>query len=289
MNRGKPTVVTLGGLEFSPGPHAAMPRRSGLFFRSIVDWYSLAEAKSSIRERPGADGAFGIAWETRQSLPLSMPCLLACDSREELSAARRALKGALGGRTPVTMTVDDLDGPTSRVVSIRSMPLPDDFASTELEFAIDMIAFDANRYGPEVVTTTGLPTSGGGIPYPFHYPISYGIPGDSGRLTVSNPGTEDTVSMLEVTGGLGGGFELTDVPTGRVLRYVEAVPLDSTVFLNPRTGSVYIDVPTNDKSRALVRRDWFTLPAGETHEIQFNAIGSVTGTPTLTARTSPAF
>jgi len=93
-----------------------------------------------------------------------------------------------------------------------------------------------------------------------------------------------------VTGGLSGGFTLTNVSTGQRLQFEREIPVGSTVYLNPRTARVYLDDPANDVSSFLTVREWWTILPGTAHEIQFAAIGSVTGgTPTLTARTRSAY
>jgi hypothetical protein len=174
----------------------------------------------------------------------------------------------------------------------------DDHGQLHFTFAVDMLAVDPRRYtlGPDgdgssgvEVVSTGLPSAGTGLVYPITYPLDYGTPGNIGRITVHNTGTAMSFSILEVTGGLSGGFELQEVSSGNRLRFERAVPVGSTVTLNPRTGTVTIDGPTNDVSGFLTRREWWGVPPGAVQEIQFNAIGTPTGTPTLTARTPSAF
>jgi hypothetical protein len=280
-------VVTFEGITFDgTGGDAG----GGWHLARLTGWYDAAPSRVELRDRPQADGSFGVSRYFRGSRVVSVEGSYSGSSIEDAYAARDQLSALQASGVPSLFVVEDpLGSRTAEAVLAKAPTADDGLFSPFFQFAFDVVAMNPKRYGPAVVTTTGLPSSLDGIDYPIGYVIDYGVPGDSGRLTVSNPGRADTEPMLEVTGGLGGGFELTDVFTGRVLRYVEAVPLGSTVYLNPRTGIVYIDAPTNDKSRALVRREWFALPAGETHEIQFNAIGSVSGTPTLTARTSPAY
>lgn len=279
-------MIEIGGLTLH---EKSSDDWNGWGYSDLVDWYSVPQSKSEIRERPAADWAFGIAEDFRSSLAISFTGFYKGASEADALMAQRALKRALGRRTPRTITVTDALGATSRIVSVRAAPVRPPRGRTVLQFAVDMIAPDANRYGPAVSVSTGLPTAGGGISYPITYPINYGEPGNPGRLIAVNPGTEDSVSLLEVTGGLSGGFELTEVHSGRVLRFERPVAIDSTIFLNPRTGRVYVDAPGNDVSGFLTRREWWPVPAEGSTEIQFTALGVVTGTPILTARTAPAY
>ena len=254
------------------------------------DWYSMPDSKSDINERPVGHGAFGAAEEWRSSLVLQMDGW--CRGASWLSMMG-ALKSSVSTGPMVTVSVTDDEGTTSRSVSVRRfVPVPNPGARV-CDFTILMVARDPLRYGPAVTVSTGLPTSGGGIAYPITYPIGYGTPGYPGQIAVSNPGTADTYSLLEVTGGLAGGFELTEVTTGQVIRFERPIPAGSTVYLNPRTGRASID-GQSDVSGYLTRSEWWSVPAASggipgSREIQFNSLGAVTGTPTLTSRTSPAF
>jgi len=277
-------TFSAGGLVLQGGFVA-----EGWKFSEIVAWYAVTASKSDVVEREGANGAFGVGPEYRESAVISVHGEYFGSSASDALLAVETLKRAFARNQPLTVTFDDDFRPTSRVVSVRGIPIPDLHGESYFTFVIDMVAPDYRRYGAEVVTTTGLPTSGEGLDYPIGYPIDYGLPGDSGRLTVANVGTEPSYPRLEVSGGLAGGFELTDVRSGRVLSFTRGVPVGSTVVIDPRTKRVFMDDPSNNVTRWLTRREWWAQPAGVTSEIQFNSIGSVTGTPTLTARLASAY
>lgn len=260
----------------------------GFGFSDLTDWYGVPDSKSPVNDRPQANGAYGIADDWRQSAAISFKAFYSGADRVDMLRNQNALTGAFGTGHPVTATLTDELGPTSRVVSIRNARPRDTKGQSVVVFDVDMIAPDPLRYGPALTVSTGLPTAGGGIVYPITYPIDYGTPGNPGSITVSNLGTADTYSLLEVTGGLSGGFELTETTTGRITRFERPIPLGSTVYLNPRTGRVSLDGPS-DVSDFLTRSGWWSVPAGGTREIQFNSIGAITGTPTLTARTAPGY
>ena len=250
------------------------------FFR---DWYSVPDSKSDINERPLAHGAFGIAREWRSSLVLEMAGWFRGDSWLSML---NALRAAVSTGAPITVFVTDDQGTTSRKVSVRRfVPSPDPGARV-CEFSILMVAVNPLRYGPEISVSTGLPTPGGGLAYPLVYPVSFGAAGNPGRVIVSNPGTAETFSMLEVTGGMSGGFEFTEIITGRVNRFVRPVPAGSTVLINLRTGRAFLDGPS-DGTQYWTRQERWSVPRGGSRTIQFAALGVVTGTPTLTARTAP--
>ncbi|WP_416394227.1 MULTISPECIES: hypothetical protein [unclassified Curtobacterium] len=117
--------------------------------------------------------------------------------------------------------------------------------------------------------------------------FNWGTTGITGRVSVTNTGTATTVSTFSVTGGLSGGFELVWVPTGQRIRFERPIDVASAVQINPRTGRVTID-GASDVTGFLTASQWWSVPAGSTGEVQFTPLGTVTGTPTLTARTAPA-
>ena len=273
------------GITFYGSPQAD---GFGFYFSDLTDWYGVPGSKSPVNDRPQANGAFGIADDWRQSAAISFKAFYSGANRADMLRNQNVLTGAFGTGHPVTATFTDELGPTSRVVSIRNARPADTKGQSVVVFDVDMIAPDPLRYGPVQVASTGLPTSGGGLAYPVTYPIGYGTPGNPGRITVSNPGTADTYSLLEITGGMSGGFELTEITTGRVNRFVRPVPVGSTVVLNLRTGRASLNGPS-DVTQYWTRQERWSVPDGGTREIQFNAIGAITDSPTLTAKTSPAF
>lgn len=277
----------LGDLVMQGGPVS-----SGFYFSELTDWYSLTDSKSPVNERPQANGAFNIGNDYRQSAVISVKGGYLGDARVDVQAAKRTLTAAAGGGRPVTARHTEDDESSTRVVSVRSMPIDDDHGRTEMTFTIDMVAADPLRYGDPVVSVTGVPVASGGLIFPLGSGaalIDFGTGGASGRISVSNPGTAPVFAPFEVSGGLSLGFVVTDVTTGQVIEFDRQIPLGSTVFVNQRTGRAYIDAPGNDVSGSLTSKQWFAIGPGETHDIQFQPLGSVTGTPTLTFRTPPAY
>lgn len=285
------TTFTIGGLTAEDGE---MNRDRGrLYFSDLGSWYSGAESKTNINERAQGDGANGIDVDLRASAAFTFTGWYEGNTWADVLTMMDRFKQATITRRTIPVSVEDDLGVTSRIVSVRAAPLREDKLARAFDFAIDMHALDPLRYGPAVSVSTGLPTAGTGITYPITYPISYGVAGDPGRVTVSNPGTVDTFSLLEVTGGMSGGFELVEGTTGRTLRFERPIPDGSTIYLNPRTGRVSMDGPS-DVSRYLTRSEFWSVPAAVggvpgSRLIQFNSLGVVTGNPTLTARTAPAY
>jgi len=176
-------------------------------------------------------------------------------------------------------------------VSIRGISVPDFFGydSFEVHFAVDLLAWDPIRYGDESDASSGLPTQGGGLEFPLFGggaggALYFGANGGLGRVTLANSGTADTWPVFSVVGQLDGGFRIQRLDTGDVLEYSALVPAGSMVSIDTATGEVLID-GVSDGSGHLTRSDFFALPAMSSIDVQFNAITTSSGTPTMTAQT----
>lgn len=186
------------------------------------------------------------------------------------------------------VVIDSGDGPRTAYVEFAGkLGFYASVADAVADFTIPLMMKDPRSYGPEEVVSTGLPTSTGGLAFPVVFPVDFGTAGSTGRVVTTNIGEAETYSVIDVTGGLGGGFSATCVETGQEIRFERQIPLGSTVRVSLRTGQAFID-GQSPVSGSLTRREWWTSPPGATRTIQFNSIGAVTGAPTLTARTAPA-
>lgn len=129
-----------------------------------------------------------------------------------------------------------------------------------------------------------IPPRSGGITFP----ITFGAPGSTGRVTAVNTGTADTFSVFTVAGGrFEGGFTLVHVESGRQVRVDREIPMGSTVVIDSRKGTVLLN-GTSPIPGSLTRSEWWPVPAGGTATVQFLANGATSGTPTLTVATAPA-
>jgi hypothetical protein len=251
------------------------------------DWYSVPDSKQPPRERPSADGAFGIDRDWRTGLPLSMSGRFRGDNWPTML---NALTAVASSGAQVNVTVTDAVGTSSRQVSIRRFTPRPNAGSKICFFDMDLFAVDPRRYGPTLSPSTGLATAGTGQPWPQVWPATWGSGGNPGRVTLVNTGGAPTSPVLSVSGGLSQGVQLVEVNTGSYLQLDRDIPVGSVAYFNTRTSRVYLDDPANDISGLTSRRDWagFQLPAGATRIVQFNGLGTPTGTPLLTAQYSPA-
>ena len=265
---------------------------NGYAITRLMGWYDGAPVRSSTRERPQADGAFGVDRYYRGARVISVEGDWVGSSMADAYAARDALASIHSSGTPSTFTVVDELGSRSCQVTLERAPKVDDvMRSPFFSWSFDVVARDPRKYGPEQAVSTGLPTEGTGFVWAATWPADWGSGGAAARVEMTNAGTVDTSPVLEVTGGLSGGAELVEITTGSYLRLERDIPATSVVFFNTRTARVYIDIPANDISSFLTKRDWsgFTVPGGSSRTVQFNPLGGTSGTPGLTARYSSAY
>lgn len=280
------TVVTFGGLTFDDNA------TSGFTLARLQGWYGGAPSRRTLRDRPQADGAFGSARYYRGARVVSVEGSYIGSSIADAYAARDTLAALQANGLSSSFAVTDQLGTRTATVELVSAPDPDDgLFSPFFTFAFDVVASDPRKYGATLAPFTGLPTAGTGYVWPAVWPADWGSGGDPGRVSATNTGTAETSPVLEVIGGLTGGVELVEVVTGSVLRLERDIPATGTVFFDTRTSRVYLDAPANDINSFLTRREWsgFTIPAGATRTVQFNALGATSGTPRLTVRYAPAY
>jgi hypothetical protein len=274
-------IVELAGIEFADSGR-------GWVFADLIDWYSLPDSKSPATPRPQSHGSFNPGSDWRAAATPSFTAGYIGDSEAECLAAVEQFTGAVG--TPsseATMSVTDALRTTSRAVSVRHIGVPDFFAYDQFEvhFTVDALAWDPIRYGEEVSYSTGLASGGGGLEYELGEPsgaLFYGANGTLGRVSLVNDGTADVWPFFEVTGTLDDGFYLQCLETGSILRYDRVVPAGSTVTIDTRTGQVLVD-DQSDASTYLTSDQFFSVPAGGVCTVQFNAISTSSGSPTMTA------
>jgi len=276
-------LVHIGPLTFNADPLAG----DSLIVENLQGWYSSPAMRVDVEDRPNADGAFGSVRNYRAARALRFSGHLLGESvvaaQEELYDAFAAIQA---DGVPFQFSVETDAGTRTTTATLQGeaevTPHPDFIgASVVARF----VCYDPIKYGPAQTAQTGLPDVGGGLEYELGEPseaLYYGALGDLGRVTLTNSGTAETWPVFEVSGVLDGGFYLQNLDTGDVLRYDGVVPAGSTVSIDTRTGEVLVD-DTSDASTYLTRDEFFSVPPGGTRTVQFNAISTSSGTPTMTA------
>lgn len=261
----------------------------------ITGWYGGAGVKRNASPRPSGHGSFG--GQSYRDDRVVVPSGWAyADSRGALMGQLMQIAATMGEGNLGTITVNDPDYGGELSCSARLSDAPqlawDAFSccwSWQLQFTTDD---DPRLYGSTMTASTGLPMPGaGGLKFPLFKTtgkLAFGLPGDSGRVTLFNPGTADTFLTFTIIGPVLGGFSLTDVDSGRRIVYAGDVPDGATVLIvDTATGRVTLN--GSDRTGELTSKQWWVVPAGGSSTVQFATLGASGQTGSMTASLAPAY
>lgn len=223
-------------------------------------WYDLPGVKTKLSEREGADGAHAV------------------QGRDLVYSARTVTASiAYLGDTrgfAVRQVYERINALNRRIVSVRVRDVDDTFVTGYVEtsfgpkwqttgiFELTVTATDPVRYAwDEQTAVLSASARRGALTYDITYPITYvGLDvGLSQTGIVTNMGNVGTAPVITVEGSGPGGFTLLD-STGRAIVYSETVYSGTPVIVDCRNRVVLVN--GQNRTTALTRREWPTLPAG---------------------------
>lgn len=232
-------------------------------FSEIVGWDGLPDARGSSDPIPQAHGSFERPRLWRESRAVSITGWLHGSDRAAVELLKRELTNAWEAAREISVT--DNTGVWSTVAEVQTV----DFAdlggwAREVPFTIDMILPDPVRYREWVTAgPAGLPTHEGGLRLPKAFPWNFGT---STRpvATVVNGGTLPVLPRVTVEGAA------DSIVVRGGPRRLEFGAFSGTLVFD----SEYRRVTLNgvDVTRALIRRDWPVVPAGESQDFYFEAV-----------------
>lgn len=291
-----PTLVELisatDSIAFAPTPDAA----GGWVYNNATldEWYRLASADPKLSKRPNAHGSFNLGQIfTKEHRPIVNGQYYGTSAADAL-AQRNRLNALFSDGQAVTMRVTDELGPTTRRVWLLEASTAFRYDLSHFPFDLALVAPDPRRYGATVSDSEGMPTAGSGLVWNLGTSGSglyfdWGTAGVEGIVQFTNAGSASTFPRIEV-GGAGSfdaaGFRITEIETGRELTFVRSTNLGEVIVFDSHTQRATL--AAGDVTAFLLSRDWFSIPAGATRRYQINALGSVTGSPTITIYAAPA-
>jgi len=277
------TTVELGGVTFQEWAE------SGWVFTDLIGWWSVPSSRAPHDPIPQGHGAFDPGVDWRDGAVPSFKAIYLGNSESDAIAAVESLMALGTSDAQQVLTVTDAIRTTSRNVSVEAISVIDHHGRNEIEIAVDCFAADPLRYGDAVTASAGLPSLAGGITFPITFPITFTSTGDPGRIVLTNEGTQESWPQFTVRGGLSNGFSLVAVETGKEIRFEFPLSPTDEVTVDPRSGQAWINDPSNAVGGFLTVRDWWSVPPGASRTVQFNGLGSVSGSPLLTGVITPAY
>lgn len=210
------------------------------------------------------------------------------ETRGPVEAASRRLASLLADGNAGRFDFFDADGPALWApVQMADAPRVEWPGKNHFRYQLTLFSPDPYRYGDVSSGSTGF--ASGGIGRGLRFPLftqnntlTFGPPPTSnGEVTVSNPGSAPASPVFSIAGPTPeGGFTITDVASGRRVRFVGSVPAGSTLVMDASDGSVLID-GTGDRSGDTLATLWPIVEPGATATYMFTP-ESTTSEATLT-------
>lgn len=173
-------------------------------------------------------------------------------------------------------------------ITRRALPQSMRYGQGWADWALQWKCPDPLRYMEDASpVSVGLPVATGGITLPTTLPAALGVIGSDGRLALPNAGTTAyRPERIVARGPLPAGFEVVDLPTGRVLRYEDALLTTADfVVLDSQRRRVLLNGST-DRRGKLTRAQWFDVPPGGT-ELAWSSLGPGYSVDALLTATTP--
>lgn len=250
-------------------------------------WYAPPPRRTRSSERPAQDGYFP-ARSLSAGRTYTITGLVKASSNFNLITSAQTFAAVANDGEQYVATWNDPTGEYSTDVE-RDNSKFEILTDSKARYSLTVRACDPRKYGALETSVIYLPTdSGGGLVYPLTYPLNYGTPGSGGSMTMMNNGTAPTEPIFDVSGPLAIGFEITHVQTARTLSYHQATAL---ITLNCKDGTAVEG--GQDRSRWMIDRQWFTVPAGSPATFSFKTLGTETSSsipaPYVLVRMAPAY
>lgn len=255
-------------------------------------WYAMPDIDAKRTKRPNAHGNYPMGQVFSAAAEPILVGQHYAENTTDALRARRRLAAFYNDGNMVTMRVTDELGTVSREVQMLGLFAPFRYGFDWFPFDAQFEAPDPRRYAAtQVVGPIPMPSGGTGLQWNLGTLPNYfdwGTAGEIGQGTATNTGSMSTSPRILVGGAgeFGLGFYITELETGRELRFERATAFGEVVVFDSRTQRAKIN--DSDVTGALTRRQWFTIPPGATRRYQITPLGSVSGTPTMTIYAAPA-
>lgn len=248
---------------------------------------------TAFNEYPGAQRSRNQA----NTLPITIAGKAQGPNAAAIAAARRNLVGLLADGNQHTLTITDIDGAvlTVTVEQNGKAQVTPQSQGLDFDWQLGMIAADPRKYLPSVVSSTGLPSSSGGLSWPLDWStgggLNWGVFGGNGLLQLTNTGTTDSWPIFTITAPTDGSTlvnpSIVDQNNGATLMFVDTLVLGDVVIINTAPYN-----RTTTKNGAPYRRNlqiaqYFSVPGESTMTVQFQG-SSLSTTAKLTATLAQA-
>lgn len=265
----RPGHVQYGDLLLGPGT----PYR----WRSLDGWEELPALDSGTVNRAGDHGAYPGALYA-QARTITLPDVIVRAPRESIGATLRRLTAAtapVDDEQPLTVWLDER-GPllTHARVTRRMVPVGKGYTrGLILGAALEFEASDPRRYSlDEQTATASLPVPESGLDWhtdtaeSLAWPLTFGTPGSTGGMTLTNDGDEHTHPVVEFRGPVTVP-RLLNLTSGDSLEYDLALSAGDVLVVDTAAGTVTLNGTASRLYTATAPstpEQAFTIPPGTT-------------------------
>jgi phage-related protein len=245
--------------------------------RTLEGWVDLPSLRIGIEPRSGRHGAYsGQLLSDHRTVTVDLQVR---GEGSEFTDAVRELRRvtASSENAPEEPLVIQWDGRKQMCMArcIRRM-IPSEYSSYPMGLApasVQWVASDPRLFElPAQLITTGLAVSVGELVFPLVFPLSFGIGGTQGTIQLTNTGNSDSWPTFVITGPVTAP-SIVNNTNGRVLAFksTTVIPAGQVWEVNTNHRTVTILGTNVSRNSELLVRQWFPIPAGETHFIKFSS------------------
>lgn len=197
---------------------------------------------------------------------------------------RLNVAAALDGST-LTVT----EGALVRTSTVYRQDTPLHTPETDVlaQWSLALVAVDPRKYGDQIVASTGLPTSSGGLTWPVTWPMEWTGVTQSGVVSINNPGNTSAPILIRIDGPCNSPVIRHD-GLGVELVFASSYSLGAGSFLlidmEKRT---VLEGGTASRNQWITSRGWFDLEPGA-NDLIFGA-ADYNSTALMTVTTAPAY
>lgn len=278
------TLVTLGDLALTGTDGDGCEWRT---LAPIQGWDGSPDTTFALTQKPRQPG--GWLGPRPQLVPrhVTLTGLVRAPSADALEGAIDRLNAAASIDTPTTLTVQRGSSPRTAGVYRDGAVVPVELTDTIAQWTVDLTAPDPRKYGATVSTSTGLPSSSGGLTWPVTWPVKWTGIAASGVLSINNPGNVPAPLLLRIDGPVTAPTIL-HVASGTALTLASSytVPAGSFLLIDTEARTV-LEGGTASRNGWITSRGWFQLDPGP-NDLIFSA-ATYNATAQLTATYAPAY
>lgn len=252
----------------------------------LAGWHGSPASTLSPVQKTRAPGAW---LSPRQLAPRSLAPsgLVQAPSRGALRDALDRLNAAAALDGSVLTVTEDDDQTRSMTVYRQDATLHTPVTDTLASWSLALVAVDPRKYGEQIIVSTGLPATSGGLTWPATWPIAWNSSSVSGVASINNPGNIAAPITIRIDGpctspqirhdGLGAELLFAsnyDLPSGSYL----LIDMERRTVLEGGTAS---------RNQWITDRGWFGLEPGD-NDLIFDA-ATYNATARMTVTTAPAY